>query len=72
MVRPLIRRLIRSLVCLLDPPSVRDVELKSVNTRISDAGVEIVPCVGVWGRGEGVLRPCPPVRDDIVTSGYLF
>ena len=25
--------------------------------------------VGVW---RGVVRPCPPVRDDIVTPGDLF
>ena len=61
-------------------PSVRPsvmIELKSAKTRIFDAAVVIVClCVWVcvwWARvWKGVVRPCPPVRNDIVTRRHLF
>ena len=39
-------------------------------------GCDFVKCVSVCapvgeGRGRGVVRLCPPVRDDVLTPGFL-
>ena len=53
-------------------PSIRGDRVK---THIYDAAVEIIYACVRWGRGGvpiGVVRPCPPVRNDIVIPRHLF